>query len=112
MQIDEKTKRLKAIKKRYVLMPTRCDCCGKEYIREKMWVVNRYCWNLHGELEHSEKWYYCNECMHSKEDVLHRIDTDDCLLGIYGVDEYYLPQKGNPRIVKPLEITEPPLEKN
>ena len=50
--------------------------------------------------------------MHSKEDVLHRIDTDECLLGIYGVDEYYLPQKGNPRIVKPLEITEPPLEKN
>lgn len=35
MQIDEKTKRLKAIKKRYVLMPTRCDCCGKEYIRKK-----------------------------------------------------------------------------
>ena len=87
MQIDEKTKRLKAIKKRYVLMPTRCDCCGKEYIRKKMWVVERYCWNLHGELEHSEKW-------HSKEEVLHRIDTDDCLFGIYGVDEYYLPQKG------------------
>ena len=81
MKLDKEQKRLKAIKLKYVLFPTKCACCGKEYKREKMWQVYRY-----DMLGLDYKWHYCQNCMHSAEEVLYEIDTDEAPWGIANVD--------------------------
>ena len=83
MKVDKEQKRLKAIKLKYVLSPTKCDCCGEEYKREKMWQFYRY-----GINESWHKWHYCQNCMHSAEEVLHEIDTDESIFGLAGIDDF------------------------
>ena len=83
MKVNKKQKRLKAIKLKYVLFPTKCECCGEEYKREKMWQLYRY-----GINETYHKWHYCQNCMHSAEEVLHEIDTDEFIFGLAGIDDF------------------------
>lgn len=73
MKVDKEQKRLKTIKLKYVLFPTKCDCCGEEYKREKMWHA----------------WHYCQNCMHSAKEVLNEVDTDECCWGIAGIDSFF-----------------------
>ncbi len=59
-----------------------------------MWMVNRYgvnkTWNL---------WCYCTNCIHSAEEVLHEIDTDECSFGIAGIDDFLnFPEKDYTRL--------------
>lgn len=82
MKVEREQKRLKAIKLKYVHFPKRCSCCGEEFKREKMWQVYRY-----GINEVWNKFYYCQNCMHSAKDVLNEIDTDALIWGIAGVDD-------------------------
>jgi hypothetical protein len=84
MKIGKEQKRLRAIKLRYVLFPKKCKCCGEEYALEKMWSVNRY-----GINAVCNTWYYCQNCMHSAEDVLNEVDTDENPNGIYNVDSFF-----------------------
>lgn len=83
MKISKEQKRLKAIKLKYVLFPTKCESCGEYYKREKMWQFYRYdvnqTWN---------KWNYCRNCMPSAEAVLHEIDTDEIIFGLAGIDDF------------------------
>ena len=83
MKVDKEQKRLKAIKLKYVLFPTKCNCCGEIYKREKMWQVYRYA------MSGMYKWHYCQNCMHSAEEVLYEIDTDAVPWGISGVDDRF-----------------------
>ena len=80
---NEKEERLESIKLKYVLFPKKCECCKKHYKKEKMWKVNRY-----GINQTCHEWYYCQNCMHSAEDVLNEIDTDEVPFGIFDVDDY------------------------
>ena len=83
MMIDKEQKRLKAIKLKYVLFPTKCDCCGEEYKREKMWQLYRY-----GINKTWHKRHYCQNCMRSAKEVLHEIDTDESIFGLAGIDDF------------------------
>ena len=83
MKVRKEEKRLKAIKLKFVLFPTKCACCGEEHKREKMWQLYRY-----GINATFHKWHYCQKCMHSAEDVLHEVDTDEFNFGIVGVDDF------------------------
>lgn len=83
MKVDKEHKRLKAIKLKYVLFPTKCSCCGKVYFGDKMWNLYRY-----GIKKTWHKWHYCQMCMHSAEEVLNEVDTDECIFGIAGVDNF------------------------
>lgn len=83
MKVDREKKRLKAIKLKYVLFSTKCECCGEEHKREKMWKLFRY-----GINETKHKRFYCQNCMKSAEDVLNEIDTDESPFGIAGVDDF------------------------
>lgn len=93
MKIDRERKRLKAIKLKYVLFPAKCDCCGEEYTREKMWQFYRYEAN-----KLSYKHYYCQNCMHSAEEVLHEIDTDESSFGLAGIDDFILEKRDYTRM--------------
>lgn len=93
MEIDKNQKRLNAIKLKYVIFPTKCNCCGKEYVREKMWRVFRW-----GENMTSVKWNYCQRCMHSAEEVLNEIDTDEGLWEISHVDDFTTCKKDYTRL--------------
>lgn len=84
MMIDQEQKRLKYIKLKYVLFPTRCSCCKNKYKKEKMWQVHRY-----GVNKTVHKWCYCQNCMHSAKEVLNEIDTDESIFGIAYVDDFY-----------------------
>ena len=44
MKVDKEQKRLKAIKLKYVLFPTKCDCCGEEV--KKDFVKFHINWNM------------------------------------------------------------------
>ncbi len=82
MKTNHHKERLNSIKFRYVFLPTECDNCNKELSRQKMYSVKR--WGV------NQKWftyYYCQNCMHSKEEVLHSIDTDTGF-GIAFVDRF------------------------
>ena len=84
MKVDKHQKRLKAIKLKYVFSPTKCRCCKEEYKKEKMWMVHRY-----GANKVVVECRYCQNCMHSAEDVLNEIDTGKKpLFGIVGIDEF------------------------
>ena len=84
MKVDMKQKRLKAIKLKYVFFPKKCRCCGEEYKREKMWQLYRY-----GINKIWGKCHYCQNCMHSAEDVLNEIDTGKSVLfGLAGIDDF------------------------
>ena len=82
MKIDRKQKRLNAIKLKYVIFPTECRICREEYVKEKMYSVNR--WGINRTVS---TWHYCQNCMHSKEEVLHSIDTDKNF-GIVSTDPF------------------------
>lgn len=99
MKIDREKKRLKSIKLKYALFPTKCRCCKEEYKREKMWHVCRY-----GVNATVHDWYYCQNCMHSAEDVLNEIDTDGVPFGIAFVDDFlFFEKKDNTRLNLALE---------
>lgn len=83
MKISKEQKRLKAIKLKYVIFPTKCECCGEDYKREKMWQFWRY-----GVNQTWNKWHYCRNCMPSAEAVLHEIDTDEIVFGLAGIDDF------------------------
>lgn len=99
MKVDKKQKRLKAIKLKYVLFPTKCRCCGEEYKREKMWQFYRY-----GVNNMRFEWHYCQNCMHSAEDVLNEIDTDESPYGLAGVDNYTIVKKDYTRMNRQMDI--------
>lgn len=84
MKVDQKKKRLKAIKMKYVFYPTRCRSCGEEFQWEKMWQLYRY-----GVKRTIHKWNYCQNCMHSAEEVLNEVYTDECIFGIVGIEHFY-----------------------
>ena len=88
MIVDQKAKRLKAISLKYRWFETECSCCGNVFRREKMWKVTR--WGIN---RIPITWCYCQNCMHSAEDVLNEVDTDSCGFGIYGVDDFTCFQK-------------------
>lgn len=81
MKVDKEQKRLKAIKLKYVLFPTKCDCCGEEYKLEKMWQFDR--WGINKSVR---RWHFCQNCMHSAEEVLNEIDTDEYPFGLADID--------------------------
>ena len=83
MKIDREQKRLNAIRLKLVIFPTKCRCCGEEYVREKMWQVYR--WGIN---KTRHEWNYCQNCMTSKQDVLNEVDTDDVMFGIAEVDSF------------------------
>lgn len=83
MKVDNEKKRMKAIKLKFVFFPTKCDCCEEKYKRKKMWQLNRY-----GINKTSHKWHYCQNCMHSAEDVLNEVDTDEFFFGLAGIDDF------------------------
>lgn len=83
MKVDKEQKRLKAIKLKYVLFPTKCDYCEEKYKREKMWQLYRY-----GANKRWHEWHYCQRCMHSAEEVLNEVDTDESPFGIAGIDDF------------------------
>lgn len=85
MKIDKHQKLLKAIKLKYAFSPTKCHACGEEYVREYMWTFYRYGIN-HRHIKH----HYCQHCMHSVEEVLQEIATDNSPFGLVGVDNRYL----------------------
>ncbi len=93
MKVDKKQKRLKAIKLRYVFFPTKCRCCGEEYKYEKMWQFDRY-----GVNKTIHRWHYCQNCMHSAEEVLNEIDTDASHFGIAWVDNFIINKKDYTRM--------------
>ena len=95
MKIDRHHKRLNSITSCYVTSPTKCNCCNEEYVYERMYSVKR--WGIN-ETVHT--CYYCQNCMHSKEDVLHEIDTDTGE-GIAYVDSFgHYPEKDYTKIRK------------
>lgn len=77
-------KRLQAVKKRYVIFPKRCECCGDMISKEKMWKVDR--WGVNKTIR---TWHYCQECMPTPEDVLNEVDTDGSPFGIAFVDSFF-----------------------
>lgn len=78
-------RRIKAVKPKLVIFPTECCCCKGTVSFGKMWRVKRWCVN---KTVHDE--YYCKECMPTAEDVVHSIDTDNCMFGIAFVDPHIL----------------------
>ena len=98
MKVDKEKKRLEAIKLRLVLFPTKCRCCNEEFVWERMWRVHRY-----GINKTCVEWNYCQECMHSQEEVLHEIYTDGLLFGIFGVDDVTIAKKDYTRMKRNLE---------
>ena len=84
-------RRLDAIKLKFYIFPTECDCCRGTVKLEKMWTVRRYT-----EDRRCRNFYYCQECMHSAEDVLKEIDNGEDHHGIVGLDEPPLPFGTNP----------------
>ena len=84
MKVDKEQRRLKSIKLKYVFFTTKCHYCGQLYKREKMWQLYRYGINATWQ-----KWHYCQNCMHSAEEVLNEVDTDEFPSGIAGIDNFF-----------------------
>lgn len=85
MKINREEKRLNAIKETYPLIfPKKCVCCQNEYVREKMWKVDR--WSINKTI-HTQN--YCRNCTPNKKDVLNSIDTDINLFGIAIIDNFF-----------------------
>lgn len=100
MRVNREQKRLKAIKLKYVLSPTECNCCGNEYKREKMWRLYRY-----GINKSYNKRYYCQNCMHSAKEVLNEVDTDECPFGLAGIDPFFcFKKKDRTRIDRAMDL--------
>lgn len=95
MKINKEQKRKNAIKLKPVFFPTKCQCCGDEYYLEKMWTFWRYGVNMR-----VFKWHFCQNCMHSVEDVLNEIDTDEVIFGLAWVDEHVINKKDYTRMNK------------
>ena len=68
VKVNREQKRLKAIKLKYFFFGRECASCGEKFKREKMWRVYRY-----GINQTCHPWYYCQNCMHSAEEVLYEI---------------------------------------
>ena len=75
--------RLKYIKDKFVISNTECSCCGNNIRFKKMWIVQR--WGINKRVFN---WYYCHNCMSTKEEVLNEIDTDAIMFGIYPIDDF------------------------
>ena len=82
METTIETKRLNAIRLKFVLFEKKCSCCGNFFRREKVWHVLRS-----GVNRTIHDWYYCQNCMSTQKDVLHEIDTDECPFGIAFIDD-------------------------
>lgn len=88
MKVNQELKRLKAIKLKKSIFERECSCCKGKFKKEKMWRVYRYCKN-----KRYNPWFYCQNCMHSAEEVLNEIDTDESIFGIAGVDNFWFFKK-------------------
>ena len=84
MKFNKDELRLLHIKKRYILFPAKCDCCNNIYRFTKMYHVNRW-----GPNKRIVDHYYCLNCMHSAQDVLSEIDSDEIPFGIAGIDDFW-----------------------
>ena len=95
MKVNFEQKRLKAVKSRFRIFPTKCECCGEEFYFEKMWSILR--WGIN---ETCHNWYYCKKCMHSADEVLNEVDTDECPWGIAVIDPFLgFSKKDNTRLM-------------
>ena len=81
METKLETKRLNAIRLKFVRFEKKCACCGNFFRFEKMWHVRRS-----GVNRTIHDWYYCQNCMRTPKDVLHAIDTDSYPFGIANID--------------------------
>ena len=102
MLVDKNKKRLKAIKEVCpIFFARKCRCCGNEYIKEKMFSVDR--WGVWTNRNRNfYEWNYCKHCMPTKEDVLTEIDTDRCIFGIAFVDEHTISKTDNTKCMNEL----------
>jgi hypothetical protein len=99
MKVSQEQLRLKEIKLKRVFWVTKCESCGNLFKKEKMWHVKR--WGINRT---HWSFYYCQNCMHSAEEVLNEIDTDANVFGIYPVDAQTINKKSYERYNKALEI--------
>lgn len=97
-------KRIKAVKSKLIIFPRECSCCQGTVSFEKMWHVKR--WGVNKMVYDN---YYCKECMPTAEDVVHSIDTDNCMFGIAFVDPHTLDKEIERRHLTPPIM---PLEEN
>lgn len=82
METKLETKRLEAIRLKFVIFSKQCSCCDNHFHFKKMWHVKR------SGLKHTvHSWYYCQKCMPTAQDVLNEIDTDGIPFGIAGIDD-------------------------
>lgn len=95
MAINNDSSRLDAIKLKYSFFAVKCERCGEEFKRIKMWQFKRY-----GINKTIHKHFYCQNCMHSAKDVLHEIDTDESPFGIAFVDSFVITKKDFTRIYR------------
>ena len=103
MKVDFERKRLKAVKSRFMILPTECKCCNQEFYFEKMWKVSR--WGMNQAVR---PWHYCQNCMHSADEVLNEIDTDDCPWGLAFIDPFLgFVKKDNTRLMKRFNDSKP-----
>lgn len=103
MKVNKEKKRIKAIKLRFMILPKKCQRCGEEFYFEKMWKALRW-----GMNETCHEWHYCQNCMHSAEEVLDEIDTDDCPWGLAFIDSFFgFVKKDNTRLMKRFNDSKP-----
>ena len=103
MKVKPKNKRLKAVKPRFMLLPTKCESCHQEIYFEKMWKVSR--WGMNQAVC---TWHYCKNCMHSAEEVLKEVDTDDCPWGLAYIDPFFgFTKKDNTRLMERFNESKP-----
>lgn len=91
-EVVEWNRRLRAVKLRWVLFSKKCQCCGDFISREKIYVVPQ--WDRKRTVEN---YYYCQECVHSKEEVLKTIYKNGSR-GIAYIDPYSCVPQAPPKL--------------
>jgi len=98
--------RLNCVKDKFVFFDTKCECCNNYTKFGKMWLVKRW-----GANKVVFDWYYCHDCMPTKEDVLNEIDTDTIIFGIYPIDDHTIQKKDRTRLDERFHNAFPKIEK-
>ena len=100
---NKDTIRLKSIKLKLITSPTECCCCQNIFSFTKMYRVYR--WGIN---KSANPFFYCTNCMHSKEEVLHEVDTDEISDGIAYVDPFWgFEKKDRTRLLAVIERMRP-----
>lgn len=102
METKLETKRLNAIRLKFVFFERQCACCGKFIRLGKLWHVKR------NGINHTvHDWHYCQKCMPTAKDVLHEIDTDGIPFGISGLDDDRAFKKDATRLEEAFHFPDP-----